>query len=635
MKKKIAGFLLVFLVVFGLNTQTVQAASDNTIEGQLYDTQIYVHENGKVDVTVSLHVNFKTPHQGIYVAVPQHYTNFDVGGLIGTDADKRSYFFAVSDFKSSSHEVNEDDQSSLSDVVYRLGTKGRYLNGENVFTFSYSIQTHDLEITDESDIFIFNIVGKDWQFDLGQVAYEVTFEKDLPQNLEIKIEGKKNAGFLDYTRSGNTISGTYQILDGSAVTLLTKLPHGYFNFPNTDFTMIGVGAIGIVSLLSIVMFMLFGRDYPVVETVEFTAPDGLSSAETAYIFRGYLKTNDVVSLIVFWASKGLLSLEELPDDEVSITKLKEFDGTNRAEERVFNAMFRKNDTVTTKQLKNTFSKNVTFAASNIPNTFKKDPQRRVFDVKSSAYKWMFVVLLSLAVGIWFGLTVYRRYPLIMFGFIGFGVIFVLTLLLLVASGALLPRLRSFNIANRSLVVILLAIGTAIYGGGILLAAWLLKLNIPIVMLGIAFAGLLIGILFISQMDRRTKQGMRWYGQILGLKRFIEVAEHDRLLKLVEETPMLFYDILPFAYVLGVTDIWTKKFETIAIPEPDWYTGSSMNSMTSIYLWSSLNRSLNSIQTSMISTPVTKSSSGGGFSGGGGGGGGFSGGGFGGGGGGGW
>ena len=70
----------------------------------------------------------------------------------------------------------------------------------------------------------------------------------------------------------------------------------------------------------------------------------------------------------------------------------------------------------------------------------------------------------------------------------------------------------------------------------------------------------------------------WYGRqilghLLGLKRFIEVAEKKRLEKMVEENPEYFYQILPYAYVLGVSDKWIKQFENIAVPQPEWCDGT--------------------------------------------------------------
>ena len=35
---------------------------------------------------------------------------------------------------------------------------------------------------------------------------------------------------------------------------------------------------------------------------------------------------------------------------------------------------------------------------------------------------------------------------------------------------------------------------------------------------------------------------------------------DRINALAEENPSYFYDVLPYAYVFGLTDTWAKKFE---------------------------------------------------------------------------
>ena len=50
---------------------------------------------------------------------------------------------------------------------------------------------------------------------------------------------------------------------------------------------------------------------------------------------------------------------------------------------------------------------------------------------------------------------------------------------------------------------------------------------------------------------------------------------ERLELLVEEDPDYFYDVLPYAYVFGLTDTWAKKFETIALEPPQWWEGNGM------------------------------------------------------------
>ncbi len=114
---------------------------------------------------------------------------------------------------------------------------------------------------------------------------------------------------------------------------------------------------------------------------------------------------------------------------------------------------------------------------------------------------------------------------------------------------------------------------------------------------------------------------------MGFKKFLETAEKEKLEMLVEENPEYYYDILPYAYVLGVSDKWTKNFESIALEPPQWYGGTVFDRMI---FWHFMNSTYNSAAASMTSAP--QSSSGGNFSGGGGG---FAGGGSGGGGGGSW
>ncbi len=128
------------------------------------------------------------------------------------------------------------------------------------------------------------------------------------------------------------------------------------------------------------------------------------------------------------------------------------------------------------------------------------------------------------------------------------------------------------------------------------------------------------------MHKHTKQGKEWLAKIIGFKEFIDKTEKDRILVLVEQNPSYFYNVLPYAYVLGVTDKWAKKFEGIGVAPPTWYHGYyGVSAFSTIMFTSLISRSMTSFQTNMVSRP-SSSGGGGGFSGGGFGGSGFSGGG---------
>ena len=69
---------------------------------------------------------------------------------------------------------------------------------------------------------------------------------------------------------------------------------------------------------------------------------------------------------------------------------------------------------------------------------------------------------------------------------------------------------------------------------------------------------------------RTSYGKEMYGKILGFKKYISLVEASELEKIVLEHPNYYYDILPYAYVLGISDIWIKRFEHIILEPTYWF-----------------------------------------------------------------
>ena len=139
---------------------------------------------------------------------------------------------------------------------------------------------------------------------------------------------------------------------------------------------------------------------------------------------------------------------------------------------------------------------------------------------------------------------------------------------------------------------------------------------------------IIGIICIAAMiffsrilTKRTPYGNKMLGKIKGFKTFLETAEKDKLEALVHENPTYFYDILPYAYVLDVSDTWMSKFESIALEAPDWYTGSTAFNIVTFHTF--MNSTMTSATQSMSSSPSSGGSGGGSAGGGSGGGGGGS------------
>ena len=131
------------------------------------------------------------------------------------------------------------------------------------------------------------------------------------------------------------------------------------------------------------------------------------------------------------------------------------------------------------------------------------------------------------------------------------------------------------------------------------------------------------IICLKYLPKRTPYGNEILSKINGFKNFLETVEKDKLETMVMQDPTYFYNILPYTYVLGVSDKWIKNFESIALQSPSWYDSPTEFNITSFE--SFMNSTMTSVQSAMSSSPSSDSdsSSGGGSSGNGSGGGGGS------------
>jgi uncharacterized membrane protein YgcG len=121
------------------------------------------------------------------------------------------------------------------------------------------------------------------------------------------------------------------------------------------------------------------------------------------------------------------------------------------------------------------------------------------------------------------------------------------------------------------------------------------------------------IYFTATIKEYTPYGKKLVGEVEGFRNFIETAKTDEMEMIFKEDPSYFYDILPFAMVLRLTNIWERKVADLSLEQPDWYISHSG------FRASSFGRSMARSLTQTTSTPSSSSS--GGSSGGGGGGGG--------------
>lgn len=146
---------------------------------------------------------------------------------------------------------------------------------------------------------------------------------------------------------------------------------------------------------------------------------------------------------------------------------------------------------------------------------------------------------------------------------------------------------------------------------------LMQKPIYLIMYIIGIISVIVIMLFIKIMPKRTPYGNEILGKIRGFKRFLETAEKPQLESLVAQNPEYFYNILPYTYALGVSDVWINQFETIAMEAPSWYDSTGIFDMHTFE--SFMTTTMSAASSSMSSSSDSGGGSSGGGSGGGGGG----------------
>lgn len=631
-------FVLIFSIICiclpGLTKSEQQV--DNGYRITNYDVEMVLTEENYVFVSEVIEVYFSDVNRhGIIRTLPKKST-----ATFMQDNQKisKQYILKYSEINANGFGGLYDKYESNGYLCLQMGYENIYAPTDRPvnYVFTYKIDLGDDRLTD-LDQFYYNIIGDNWDTTIQNVSFKVTFPKNIRQYYDapdsygafvyIAQNGEDKILNPTLNSEGNVLSFVYnEGLDAfSPLTLQVKMEQGFFkNRREIVYDIVGLILCLICLTILLLVYFICKSKFKIVPVVEFSEPKGINSAEVGYLIDATIEDKDVTSLIIYWASKGYLTIKDLGKDDLLLTKIKPADKQMKNyEQNLFNKIFNNEDEVKLSQLKYQLSSELT----NCKTAVAVNHDYSSFNKSALNSLWCFAVLpiiILIVLNVFYLLRVGSSINII----ISFVLIAVSAL---VAINLIKVKKHEFYYGNKKyktfvilsfILLITLLVATNILVWDLYCDPYFTKI----------FASLLVllGCILTCLMEFRTKKGALLTGQILGLRNFIEVAEKERLEMLVNDDPSVFYHILPFAYVLGVSNVWCKKFENIKIDKPDWYQSSDSDIFSTIVFMSILNNSMNKMNNVFISTPNSVSHSSGDF--GGGFGGGFSGGGIGGGGG---
>ncbi|MBP7822694.1 MAG: DUF2207 domain-containing protein [Candidatus Moranbacteria bacterium] len=541
---------------FGISVATASAEEINS-----YQVSIDVLKNGKIAVTERIDYDFGLESRhGIYRDIPVKYW-----------AHNGVYKLRLSDVSVTDErnkEMTIDESLIGSDKRIKIGDADILVTGKKTYVIRYTVG-RAINFFEDHDELYWNAIGTGWIVPIANVQVDVRFPDGQVHANDIRLEcftgatGDQASCYQEVSEKGINFMQT-ALLPTEGMTIVVGFPKGIVIEPSASMQFLetlkdnGILALPVaVFVMCFFIWRKYGRDPKGRVTIipQYEAPKGLSPAEVGLIVDEWEGTKDVVAEILFLASKGFLSITRTEKKNLLIFTETDYILNRLRPDEQPEKKFQQ------ELLKGLFGKKTEVKLSNLKQKFSDD----LHAVKTKVYESLKGVYFS-------GNPRTRRAIFIMVPlFVAWPIAFFLT--------------RDFGL----------------YGG-----------------LSGIISGLIMGV-FGFFMPSRTLRGVLAREEILGLKRYIEIAEKDRINfhNAPEKNPQHFEELLPYAVALGVEKKWAEQFKDLDM-QSSWYHGPVGSHFTAMTLVDDIG-DFSGVASSTMS--ATKASSGGsGFSGGGSGGG---------------
>ena len=647
---KAALLLFIFLcaVIFPLAggrvaLKPVSAARGDVLEIGSYRVEMTIRKNRKVEIEEKIKVKFLADGLTMfYRSLPiekARYTNITASC---TGNDEFSFYV--------------EDNPDMSDFIDVNCVGGAEKGNEWEYTVRYTVEHGGNEL--ENGMLI-DVIGYGWSVPLQNVSVSVHFPAAIG-GADYKVYSGgygANGNTADVQASlsadGKTLALTAKSLDvvyngyygeymAEGITLQTTFGGGVLDdYTRTRIFTDGMWKIllgtGLVLALGVALALFAPSKEEIISVVNIKAPDEMDPMQMGKLIDGTVDSEDITSMIYYFANKGYLSIDFSDEDDPVLTQkvpaLPKRESLHA--KTVFNGLFAhaKREVIEGETPFDEDTVVVSTRVSALKHKFYQSAEKAIAQtpkIKMYAPKSVFWFLSGVILSGLFGFLM----PFIMSLDIGggyvypAGIVFFVPLAVIAVFGLLKENYR-----YKWKKSVLLGMTAAQIGVAALFALLFIGLFGSYVLTGyekllVCVGGLLPAFFTLGKLSR-TEKYRKTLGNVLGFKDFIVVTEEEKIKFMLEENPELYYKVLPYAQVLGVTDEWEEKFAAITLTPPEWCVGSQMT----VFDYMLINRCMTRAMVLAMARP--ESAGGGSFigrSGGGGGFGGFGGGGFGGGGG---
>jgi uncharacterized membrane protein len=532
-----------------------------------FTANIDINTNGQIDVTESIDYDFgNEKKRGIYRELPYKYNarggnyTVDITDISATDETGYSYQTQIS--------------KTNGNLKIRIGNPDKYITGRQNYVIKYSV-TGAINFFENHDELYWNVTGNEWIVPMQNVSSVIS----IPGSIE--RDAIQTQCFAGAFGSNNICNDSFYSTDGpnsskamftqdllkpsEALTIVIGIPKGIIKEPTwqdkilkiiTDNWIVVVPVLTLIALYY--LWRTRGRDPKGRGAIvaQYGPPKGLSPSQIGTIIDEKVDQVDMSADIVHLAVNGFLKIKRIEEKKLFSKKIDY-------------------ELIKLKPADSTLSKPETKLFTKLFKDNKKSI--KLSDLKNEFYKdWAQIKKVT------YESVVEEKY---------------------------FPK----NPAH--VRIIYATIGILLFDiiGTIVAYAFMGLIGA----ISMSVSGILIA-LFGLVMPVKTKKGVLMKEYILGMKRYISIAEKERIKfhNAPEKNPDHFDKLLPFAMVLKVEKQWAKQFKDLYKEQPSWYEGSPGTRFNSVILASHMSNFSTTTSSTLASKPSSAASGGSGFSGGG-------------------
>lgn len=561
----------IYALLFFLSAHLIAFSQGFTVNK--FTADIYLNTEGYFDVVEKYEIEFSEAKHGIFKDI---ITKFDYKDEYG-NVSKREIYISNIEVPGRKFTTNTFLGKQMGDKLsIKIGDKSQLINGTQQYEIRYRVK-NAVFFTDSLAQLYWNVKPSEW----NAVFYKVKFAVHTPEGAVLSPENcfvysgnngnAKPSTEFDYDYSGNLFSATskehFFSIPGQSVTVLIKLPKSLIT--ETDFTppfwkkydwllILGLAFLSIIGYIKLKI-----RANKSTTITSYYPPKGIDPAMAGVLIDNTADFRDISCLLPYWATKGIVRLEEISKGERSLNgdlkfiKLKELPEDSAGyEHNLFGKIFNAKDEVWASNLRGVFGEPLQLLGQKSKEYYTHNNRTLKLTVFGISWLWAF-----------FGITFL---PFVVKDFVD------------IDSGKF----------------------------------------IAFVIINFLFFFLIFPFLFgyiSNKLLAKNEKGKSVMPELLGFYQFVKMADANQIKTLLEEDPTYFEKTMPYAVAFNLLEKWTSKFEGLLAQPPSWYSNTSGTKFTMHTFAHSFSSSMKTASASMVSSPSSGSSSshsGGGSSGGG-------------------